>query len=94
MCGGFVPRLKRTGDAELRQYLLAWTVELRDMYGDKLSEASVVYSNRINALTRGEAYRLHAWELPDNHPVRLTYGINADLVLTEDDVLVPHDIRN
>jgi hypothetical protein len=90
MCGGFVPRLKkRTGEAELRQYLLATAVEFRELYAERLREAAEAFDEPVNQLTRGEAFRLYGWELPDGHPARLIYGINAALVLTEDDVLMP-----
>jgi hypothetical protein len=74
--------------------LLAAQVDLREMYGDSLPEACEVFTQQIGRLTRGEAYRLHGWELPDDHPAQLIYGINADLVLTEDDELVPIMVKS
>ena len=40
-------------------------------------------------MSRGEAFLLHGWQLPDGHPAWLVRGMNAHLVLTEPDVLIP-----
>ena len=84
-----MPRFVDDGPEDgLRQYLLSFEVELREMYGDKLSEACEVFTRQIGRLTRGGAYRLHGWQLPDDHPAKLIYGVHADLMLTEDDELI------
>lgn len=91
MCGGCVPRpKKRSGEAELRQYLLAEAVEFREMYADRLPEAAEAFDGPVSRLTRGEACSLYGWQLPDDHPARQIYGIDASLLLTEDDLLMPY----
>jgi hypothetical protein len=34
----------------------------------------------VSQLSRGEAFRLHYWQLPDDHPAWLMRGMNAHLV--------------
>jgi hypothetical protein len=43
-------------------------------------------SPSVDALASGEAYRLHGWQLPDDHPARVL-GVNVDFILDEEDVL-------
>ncbi len=43
-------------------------------------------SGSVDQLAGGGAYRLHGWELPDDHPARVL-GVNTDFILGADDVL-------
>jgi len=79
--------------AAVREYLLAEAVDFRrDMCDTFLSgDQAVEYvwvelSKPVDQLANGEAYRLHGWELPDDHPAR-ALGMNVDFVLGADDVL-------
>lgn len=42
-------------------------------------------------LAQEQAYRLHRWELPEDHPERWVGDLNDLLVLTADDKLLPCD---
>ena len=53
---------------------------------DWSSQAWEQLSHSVDQLANGEAYRLHGWELPDDHPARVL-GVNTDFVLGADDVL-------
>lgn len=85
-----MPRFEDDGpEVGLRQWLLEWEVEFRELYGEVSPEAMVELSKGVNQLSRSEAFRLYGWQLPDDHPARLVYGVNANLVLTENDELIP-----
>jgi hypothetical protein len=45
-------------------------------------------SKAVDQLAGGEPYRLHRWELPDDHPARVDGAISDDLILTADDRLM------
>jgi hypothetical protein len=96
MCGGIVRHKGSGAEPELRQYLLKEAKGFRRQMCSTLAENPVwssqaweQLSRSVDALAGGEPYRLHGWELPDDHPARLIYGVNADLVLTADDELIP-----
>jgi hypothetical protein len=80
-----VPRAAPAG--ELRAHLLAERIQFRVDYGlepilwKELSKA-------VDALAGGQPYRLHRWELPDDHPQAWPAGDPCDeLVLGADDTL-------
>jgi hypothetical protein len=43
-------------------------------------------SHSVDQLTSGEAYRFHAFELPEDHPA-CVLGVDVDFILDEEDVL-------
>ena len=45
----------------------------------------------MDQLALGEPFRLRGYELPEDHPAWADYGPSANLVLTADDVSMPHD---
>ena len=80
-------------EPDLRAQLLRWHKWFRREMASTLAEnaewsaqAWEQLSHSVDQLANGEAYRLHGWELPDDHPARVL-GVNTDFVLGADDVL-------
>ena len=74
----------------LRQYLTSEAEEFRRVlcgidpqFWDELSKP-------VDSLAAGESYRLHRWELPDDHPARMDGAAGDLLVLTAYDELVSY----
>ncbi|OBB44944.1 hypothetical protein [Mycobacterium sp. 852002-51961_SCH5331710] len=74
----------------LRRYLLSEAERFREVYGRMDPEFWDELSKSVDQLAAGEPFRLHGWMLPPDHPALADYGLNADLVLTEDDKLARH----
>lgn len=82
-------RLRSRGmDSGLREFLLAWQVEFREMYVDRIPECADVLSRPVERLTRGEAFSFARFLLPDDHPARFVGGLSDRLTLTTDDRLI------
>jgi hypothetical protein len=90
---------QRSGDSDVEPDLREWLLEDRKAFRRQMcstladdpewsSQAWEQLSNSVDALANGDAYRFHAWELPDDHPAR-GLGVNVDWVLGADDVLRP-----
>ena len=77
----------RCAEVGLREYLLEAAVEFRAMYGHYGPEYWAVLSRPVDQLLAGEPYRLHRFELPDDHPERRVGWPSDSLVLTEHDEL-------
>lgn len=68
--------------------MLFQAAEFRDLYGMAIQGAWEELTKPVDQLAGGEPYRLHGFDLPEDHPALAEYGPNADLVLTADDRLV------
>jgi hypothetical protein len=71
-------------ELDLRAQLLKWRKGFRREVCSRLAENADWSSqaweqlpHSVDALSNGEAYRFHAWELPDDHPARVL-GVNVD----------------
>ena len=83
-------------DAAVRAYVLAGAREFRrqivESQLDDETWRDYVWketSKAVDALASGQAYEIHRWQLPDDHPMRNLGHPSDYLVLGADDVLRP-----